>query len=153
MSPLVTRHVAAGGGQTFHLLGDILIMKAAADDTGGAYTLFETQAPPRQAMPRRRQYLEDVALFVLTGIYELWIADRTLILESGAFAFVPRGTEYGYRNTGGGTARMLMLVSPGGIHERFLAEVGAPLADGSPPDAGKVLAAAPKYGIEFLPSG
>jgi quercetin dioxygenase-like cupin family protein len=152
MTLLVARHLATGAGQTFHLLGEILTLKAAADDTGGAYALFETRVPPRQAVPRRRQDLEDVAFFVLTGLYELWIADRTLLLEAGAFAFVPRRTAYGYRNAGSGTGRMLMLVSPGGIHERFLAEVGVPRADGSPPDMGKALAAAPKYGIEFLPS-
>jgi len=143
--------VAPGAGAVFRLLGEVVTCKATADDTGGAYALFALATPPRGGTPPRRHHLEDVAYFVLAGVYAVRVGGETRRLGPGAYAFVPRGTVQAYRNVGRGPARMLVLVSPGGIHERFLAEVGAPRADGAPPDVGKVLAAAPKYGVEFLP--
>jgi quercetin dioxygenase-like cupin family protein len=148
--PLHARQVAASGGQVFHLLDEVVWCKAIADDTGGAYALFELQTPPLAGMPPRRHDLEDVAFIGVAGTYTIRIGDETRELPAGAYAFAPRGMNLAYRNTGTRPARMLVLVSPGGIYERFLAEVGLPRADGSLPDFGKILAAAPKYGIEFL---
>ena len=152
--PLRARQVASGEGQVFHVLDEVVRCKAIADDTGGAYALFELETPPRAGMPPRRHDLEDVAFFGVAGTYALRIGDESRELRSGEYTFVPRGMILAYRNAGRLPARMLVLISPGGIYERFLAEVGLPLADGSRPDFGKILAAAPKYGIEFLvPSG
>ncbi len=70
---------------------------------------------------------------------------------------MPRGTCHAYTNVGPGPARLLVLVSPGGIHEQFVAELGAPVPDpapappGVPPDLDAALAVAPKYGIELAP--
>ena len=56
------------------------------------------------------------------------------------------------------TARALILASPAGI-ERFFAEVGREPVAGQPPpsvtaaDVERLMAAAPKYGIEIEPPG
>ena len=152
--PLRARQVASGEGQVFHVLDEVVRCKAIADDTGGAYALFELETPSLAGMPPRRHNLEDVTFFGIAGTYTVRIGDETRDLQPGAYALVPRGIDLACQNTGPSPARMLVLISPGGIYERFLAEVGLPLADGSLPDFGKILAAAPKYGIEFLvPSG
>ena len=71
---------------------------------------------------------------------------------------MPRGTLHAFTNIGTAPARMLIMVSPGGIHEQFLAAVGEPVADSAPPplavtppDLARAMAVAPKYGIEFVP--
>ena len=131
--------------------------KAAAADTGGAYALFEAHTAPGQGMPPHLRRYDDEAFFVLEGTYALRIGDETVELGAGNHAFVPRGTPHAYTNSGTGPARLLLLVSPGGIHEQFISDVGEPVADPAAPapavpsELGKFAAAAPKYGIEFVP--
>lgn len=59
---------------------------------------------------------------------------------------MPRETPHAYTNVGPGPGRLLVLVSPGGIHEHFLAETGAL----DPPDLERIATLAEKYGVELL---
>ena len=149
---------APGAGQAFRVLGNLVTVKAAGADTGGAYALFEAHTAPGQGMPTHLRRYDDEALFVLEGTYALRIGDETVELGAGGYAFVPRGTPHAYTNRGTGPARLLLLVSPGGIHEQFVADVGEPLANPAatpappaPAEFDKFAAAAPKYGIEVVP--
>ena len=70
---------------------------------------------------------------------------------------MPRGAVHGYHNRGDTPARMLIVVTPGGIHERFYAQVGEPIDDRSMPPAPDDPVALPRltriaqqYGIELL---
>jgi len=103
--------------------------KATGEDTGDAYALFESRTPPGMGMPPHRQRYEDEALYVLEGAYTLRIGDRHQRLQPDDYAFVPRGTVHAFTNTGSSPARMLIMVSPGGIHEQFFAEAGELIAD------------------------
>ena len=157
-APLTPRHLPAGTGRTFRVLGDLVTVKATAASTGGAYALCEARTAPGQGMPRHVRRYDDEAYFVLEGTYVLQIGHETIALGPGGHAFAPRGTPQAYTNAGAGPARMLILVSPGDIHERFVADVGEPVADpaaapvpATPATLGRLLAAAPKYGIEVLP--
>ena len=70
---------------------------------------------------------------------------------------MPVGTPHSFRNESNKPAKMLISVAPAGLEEMFF-EVGVPLAEGAttaaPPskeEIEKLLAVAPKYGIEILP--
>src|SRR5262249_21389991 len=65
--------------------------------------------------------------YVLEGSYVFRIGDETVVLETGDLAFVRRGTPHAYWNIQPLPVRMLVLVTPGGIHERFLASIGEPV--------------------------
>ena len=156
--PSAPRLLAPGTGPALRVLGELLTIKAAAADTGGAYTLFEVRTAPGRGMPPHLQRLDDETLFVLEGTYAIRVADGRVECGPGGYAFVPRGTCHAYTNIGPGPARLLVLVSPGGVHEQFVAELGTPVADpataplpGGAPDLGAALAVAPKYDIEFAP--
>ena len=75
---------------------------------------------------------------------------------AGAFVHLPEGVLHSYQNVGAGPARFLTLMVPAGL-ERFCEEVGKPGTDPSSPppfeeeDLGKLLAVAPKYGVEIPP--
>ena len=75
----------------------------------------------------------------------------------GTFVFIRRGEPHAFRNAGETTARMLIINSPGGLHEKFFAEAGDEMAVGSgfpppaAPDMPRLGAAADRYGIAFLP--
>jgi uncharacterized cupin superfamily protein len=107
--------------------------------------------PPSGGCPPHRQRYEDEALYVLEGRYTLLLGDEELDAGPGSFVFIPRGTVHGFVNAGSEPARMLVLVTPGGIQETFFADVGDDI--GRPawePDMARVLAVAPKYGVEFM---
>jgi quercetin dioxygenase-like cupin family protein len=144
-------------GQILRVLGDLVTVRAVGADTGGAYALFETCTPAGAGMPPHLQRYEDEALFVIEGMFAVLVGDRTVELGPGGYLFVPRGTAHAYTNVGPGPGRLLMLVSPGGIHELFLAEVGAPVAGRAarartlePPDIARIAIRAEKYGVELL---
>jgi quercetin dioxygenase-like cupin family protein len=150
--------VDPAAGATYRVLGDAVTIKAGAADTNGSYALFEIRTPPGGGMPRHRQRYDDEAWWVLDGSYTVELNDRALTLHAGSYAYVPRGAVHGYHNHGDTPARMLIVVTPGGIHERFYAQVDARLDDRSAPPAPggsvelpRLTRIAQQYGIELLP--
>ena len=155
---LLPRVVQTQAGPTYRVVTDLVTFKAVGEDSNGAYSLFESCTLPGMGVPPHRQRYEDEAFFVLAGVYTFLIDDQQVELQAGGYAFAPRGTVHGFTNTGETAARMLILVSPGGIHEQFFVEAGEPIADptnppapSGPPDFPRLLAVAAKYGIEILP--
>ena len=158
LAPLTAKHVGPGAGQVYRVIGDLVTIKALAVDTGGAYSLFEVHTAPGHDPPPHLHHYEDVALFVLEGTFAVRIGDGMVELGPGGYAFLPRETPHAYTNLGRLPARLLVIVSPGGVCELFIAEVGQPAGapvelrgpDG-PPDFARIGMAAEKYGIEVLP--
>jgi quercetin dioxygenase-like cupin family protein len=148
------RHLGAREGHQRRVITDLVTTKAAATDTGEVYSLFELETPASGGCPPHAQRYDDEAFYVLDGTYAFLIGEEEIELRSGGYAFAPRGTVHGFVNVGSPTARMLVLVTPGGIQESFFLEVGD-RADRPAwePDMAKVLAVVPKYGIQFSPSG
>ncbi len=146
------RHVEAGEGKTLRVISDLVTFKALAAETDGAYSLFETTTPPGGGTPPHIQRYEEEAYWILAGRYTFQVGDEVVELGPGGYAFVPRDTVHAYSNRGDEPGRMLILVTPGGIHENFFSEVGVALdAPVAPPDIPWMLAVAAKYGIEILP--
>lgn len=143
-------HLQSGEGRQLKVITDLVTIKATAAETGGAYALFEVETPPAGGCPPHTQRYEHEAVFVIAGSYVFLIDGEQVELGPGGYAFVPRGTTHAYTNTGASAARMLVLVTPGGIHEQFFDDAGD---HGDRPhwdlDMAKVFAVAPKYGIEF----
>ena len=79
--------------------------------------------------------------------------------KAGTFANMPVGTPHSFKNESDRPAKMLISVTPAGLEQMFM-KVGIPLAEGAttalPPtkeDIEKLLAVAPRYGIEILLPG
>lgn len=149
---------ASDAGRTYRVISDIVTILATGEETGGAYTLFETRTLPGQGTPPHFQKHEDESFYILEGNYAFQIGDESVVLGPGGYAFVPRGTVHAFRNTGDGLARMLVSTTPGGYHENFFAEAGDPVADpaspgppAGPPDFERLMAAAKRWGVEVLP--
>lgn len=144
-------HRDTHAGQRARVITDMVTIKATAAETGGAYSLFETVTPPSGGCPAHTQRYDDEAVYIVEGRYAFLIGEEELELGPGAFALIPRGTPHAFANIGPTPARMLVLTTPGGIHETFFDEIGdhadRPAWE---PDMARVLAVAPKYGIEFL---
>lgn len=144
-------HLGPGEGDQVRVFTDLVTIKAAASDTGGTYFLFESVTPPSGGVPPHAQRLDDETFYVTEGRYAFLIGEKQLELGPGEYAFVPRGTVHGFTNVGSTDARLLVLLTPGGIHEEFFDEISD--QRDRPPwdlDMSKVLAVAPKYGVEFF---
>ena len=154
--PLQPRIGATSAGPRYRIGNDLVTFKAVAADTNGAYALFEMTTAPGAGMPPHRQRYDDESFWVLEGQYIVRLDEREVTLEAGAYVFAPRGTIHGYTNSGSTPARLLIFVTPGGIHERFFADIGAhveapnALPPAAPTDLARLRTVAHKYGIEIL---
>jgi quercetin dioxygenase-like cupin family protein len=142
---------------TVHLLGNIVQFVARGTDTQNAYSLVEVTTAPGAGTPPHVQKADDEAFYVLEGRYEFLHGDRTITAGPGASVLVKRGDAHAFRNIGDTPAKMLIINSPGGLHEGFFLEAGDAIdpADGFPPagapDMPRLMTAANRFGIEFLP--
>lgn len=156
---LTPKQLAPDGGRSYVLGRDVVTFKATGDDTGGAYSLFIGRMAPGGGASPHIHHLEDEALLVLEGTYAISVGDATAEYGPGGFVFVPRGVSHAFKNVGKAPARLLFVVTPGGLHEQFFAEFGQPVAGpddplpAAQPDFARMLAAAGQYGIEFVRPG
>ena len=149
--------LSGGEGPAYSAVGDVYRILATGEQTGGAYALSEARVLPGGGPPPHIHHREDEAFFVLEGEITVTLGDRKVVAKPGSFIQGPRGIPHAFKNESSAPARMLILVTPPGF-ERFLAEFAQPVASiESPPmpvtlaDIQKLLAVAPKYGIEILP--
>jgi hypothetical protein len=83
------------------------------------------------------------------------VGENTFRAGPGSFVHLPKDVPHAYENVGTGPARFLGLMVPAGL-EKFFEEVGKPGTDPSSPspfeeeDLDKLLAVAPRYGVEIL---
>ena len=55
--------------KTVRVVSDLVTFKITSAETGGAYSLFETQTPPQAGSPRHIEHREEEAFLVLEGEY------------------------------------------------------------------------------------
>jgi len=69
------------------------VVLATADQTGGEFTLLQTQhEPPDFGPPLHTHQDAAEAFYVLEGEYLMYIEDRQRVCPRGTFVYVPRGT-------------------------------------------------------------
>lgn len=148
---------AAGEGPAYSAVGDVYRILAGGEQTGDAYALLEARVPPGGGPPPHVHRREDEAFYVLEGEMTFFLADKKVTAQPGAFVLVPRGTPHAFKNEGDSPARMLIQVTPAGF-DVFLREFARPLPSFAsaplpvtPEDIERLLALAPKHGIEILP--
>lgn len=146
--------VPPGEGKKLWVADELMTFKASGEDTGGAYSLTDSVVPPRGGPPPHIHHREDEAFWVLEGDLEVMVGENRFEAGAGSFVRLPRGVLHSYQNVGTGPARFLTLMVPAGL-EGFFEEVGKPGTDlSSPPpfgeeDLDRLLAVAPKYGVEI----
>lgn len=108
-------------GQRLQALGALVSVKATAEQTGGAFNLFDVSCPPNFATSVHIHYAEDVAIYVLRGALTFyWGTEKTEAI-AGAYFFQPRGTPHGFCVAGATPARILYMTFPAGL-DRFVIE-------------------------------
>lgn len=146
------------GGRSIWLLGMLIEFKAVGEETGGEYSLYEQAVPPQFGAPPHIHHRETEAFYVLEGELEFLKGDQTVSAGAGQFVHIPRGTLHGFTNVGTANARFLAIVTPGGLHEKLLGEIGEPAKEATlppppegPPDVERMVATARRYDTEIPP--
>lgn len=144
-----------GEGRTIAVVGDVYRFLATGDETNGKYAVWEAIVPPGGGPPPHVHSREEEGFYILEGAITFTIHGEKIVAKTGTFANMPVGTPHSFKNESGQPARMLISVAPAGLEQMFF-EVGVPLAEGAttalPPtkdEIEKLLAVAPKYGVEI----
>jgi mannose-6-phosphate isomerase-like protein (cupin superfamily) len=128
-------------------------IRADGAKTGGTFGVIEQVIPPGFASPWHLHRDEDESFYVIEGTVTVMVADRSVTLSTGDFAFGPRGVPHGFRIEGTKPARLLLMQS-GGTFAEFVREVSQPAdaAVSAPTEADlqKLVAAAQNYGLSIL---
>src|SRR5919199_3841368 len=140
-------------GEALWFFGTLAIFKATAEQTGGRFSLVEQLAPRGMATPLHVHRQDDESFYVIEGELTVYLEDidHPVPVSAGAFVHVPGGVVHAFR-VDSETARWLDLTTP--QHERFMRAAGEPAPErvpppSGPPDMGKVMAAAQRYGVEI----
>lgn len=126
LKPIV-RQTSAGA--MYQVVGHPTRCIMSADDTGGAYSLFELHCPPGDSVPVHSHSNEDETFIVLEGTLTFFVGGVTHTAPPGTVVFGPRNIPHQFRNESDQHARLYVMTTPGGF-ERFFAAVDAALKRG-----------------------
>lgn len=155
---MISGIMRTGEGRAAWVVGDRYTVKASGEDTGGAFALIEVMVPPQSGPPPHLHHREDEAFYVLEGEFEVHIDEQRLTAGPGSWVRMAKGSLHHFKNIGAKPGTILILATPAGL-DRFFLEAGREATDTSPEsgaatpvDIEKLLAIAPKYGIEMKPA-
>lgn len=142
--------INASEGITFEMLGTTMRLIATAAETAGRYAVLEQVTPVGWGPPRHIHSREDEIFYILEGTYEVHCGDERRTVSAGACAILPRGIPHGFRNSGSAPARLIFVITPGGLEDYFIAVSKFGPTPPSPADLAKL---AEPYGLTLLPPG
>jgi mannose-6-phosphate isomerase-like protein (cupin superfamily) len=98
--------------------GDVeVVVKASADTTGGAFSLFEENDPVDT--PLHVHAHEDELFYVLEGEHVFQVGDEEFRVSPGGCVFAPRGVPHAQRRVVPRNGRVLVMTSPAGLEGFF----------------------------------
>jgi mannose-6-phosphate isomerase-like protein (cupin superfamily) len=136
----------AEGGERLQFGEVEVVVKASADTTGGAFTIFEENEPVDT--PLHVHENEDELFYVLEGEHVFQVGDREFRAGPGGLVFAPRGVPHAQRRVVPRTGRLLVLASPAGFEGFFRELAEADRAGAIGPDT--YARASKNYGITWL---
>ena len=127
-------------------MGDPMRFIMTAAHTGGAYALAEQIVRPSNGAPPHIHHREDESFYILGGSFEATINGKTIRLEQGDFAHVPRGAVRSFTNVGQTDGRLLIMHCPGSASDFYIAMGKLPF----PPNLNDIAELAQQHGIELV---
>jgi quercetin dioxygenase-like cupin family protein len=145
------------GERRWFLGGGLHIWKATAEETDGAFLLFEDRLDHGKVTPLHIHPDSDETMIVLEGEILMHIDGTEHTVSAGGIASAPRGVPHAFKVSGADGTRLLCLHTPG-CCEAFYRDASEPVpgdgpagADTGPVDMARVQASAAKNGgIEIL---
>jgi quercetin dioxygenase-like cupin family protein len=146
--------VPPGAGDAYWSVGDLLIFKVGPQHTNGAWSMAETTVVPGGGPPPHVHRREDETFYMLDGQMTFMRGDDVFLAGPGDAFFLKRDEVHTFHNPSKAPARMLVLAAPCGF-EKFMLEFARPKSESADPppvrkeDIDRLIATAPKYGIEL----
>jgi quercetin dioxygenase-like cupin family protein len=146
----------ARAGAVFLGPGDLYRFLVTGAESGGTYFAMEAYVPPGGGPPPHIHRNEDETFYIVEGEIEFLLGDEIVTGGVGDFVNMPRGVVHRFHNAGTTPARMILTFTPAGIEGFFEETLERALSvDQTPPDnldevAARYVAAAPRYGLEFI---
>lgn len=136
-------------------MGSLFEFRLDADETSGEIELAEVTQPPGVATPLHRHDRESEVFYLIEGMIDYEAGGEMYHLEAGSVMFLPRAVPHRFAIRGDTPARILAIVSPGGLFDLYrkvgLAATTRTIPDDPDPDEfarwGRV---APEFGLEVL---
>jgi quercetin dioxygenase-like cupin family protein len=126
--------IQTGDGKALSLRGTEVAYKAEGERPGGGPTFLEfTAAPGFSTGDHVHSRIEEI-FYVVEGEFQIRAGDRTLRVKPGDFVLVPPGVPHGFGNPDGAPAKMVLVISPAGVHELYFEELAELLAKPGAPD-------------------
>ena len=151
------QYVPAGTGKAYRSPIDEIRFLITGEQTGGAFFMAEVSIVPGGGNPPHIHHREEECFYLQEGELTIQVGGKTQTASAGDFIRLPRGVAHCFENTGNVDAKVLLVVAPAGL-EKFFEEAFYPVEDRSaamPPMTGefmgRLLEAASKVGLEFLP--
>ena len=113
---------------------DHLEFKVTAEDTNGAFGVFETLTTPTIGPPAHLHHEQDEWFYVLEGEYDFVVGGETFHLRMGDSLFAPRKVPHAWACTTAKPGRMIIALQPAGGMEPFFRELAARIAQGGSPE-------------------
>ncbi len=152
------RHVPAGSGETYNVIGELITFKVTTADTNGAFAVVELVAQPNGGPPLHTHPSAE-SFTILEGAFEFSSLEdgqlTTVLAEPGDTVFIPAGMPHAYKAVSETPGKTMLVLTPGDEMERFFVEAGVRVAPGEPgpsgpPDIAALLAAGHKHGLVFM---
>lgn len=121
----------AGLEETLSVIGHTIVVKIGADQTDGAYSVFELTVPPQVGTGLHIDKDWDEFWHVIEGIFAFTLNGERRELGAGGFAYGPKGIPHRFMNVGEATGKLVMVTTPSGL-ERFFKDVHQASLNGRP---------------------
>jgi quercetin dioxygenase-like cupin family protein len=142
--------------RSYWCAGLLLDFLAETADTGGAFTLIDSQVRQGTEPPPHTHTHEDESLLLLQGELQVWVGDEFHILHPGDYILMPRGVEHYFRAVTP-QVRLMVQLSPGGLEQGFkvfgvpVSESLAPPPREQVPDFPEIARIFAELGVRFTP--
>jgi mannose-6-phosphate isomerase-like protein (cupin superfamily) len=147
-------HIPAGEGESVWFTNNLMVLKATAQSTGGAFGLIEALAPAGSGPPLHVHHREDEALWILEGHLTVRCGEQIFTAGPGSYTFLPRDIPHTFAVEGNVPARILSMCSPGGLEQYFVAAGRPAESAGLPPaapiDAALLARVGRDFGVEII---
>lgn len=89
------------------------------EQTGGVMSIVDSWSPAGSGPPRHVHEKEDETFVIISGTYKIWIEGEEFLVGPGDSAFIERGKSHTFKVLGGGPARHIAILTPGGFEDFF----------------------------------
>ena len=146
-SPFSPKVIPPGAGKTVSLFGVRFSYKVETADCDGTLAVMEVEIPARTLVKPHNHTREDEFTLVLEGTVGVRVGDQVLSAGPGSYLVKPRHTPHAMWNATSTAARVVEVLSPGGL-EAYFEELAPILSEHR--TAPEYYQLAEKYGITIV---